>query len=207
MNESTRGYEQEAPELLQHYERASFEQAHSGFLELIAPPRISVLDIGAGTGRDAAWFAARGDGVTAIEPTRAMREGAMALHPAPNIAWIDDRLPELVSVQGCIFDLVWMSAVWMHFDEAERARMTPIVAALVAAGGGLMITLRHGPVPEGRRMFDVSPEEAISQARACGLSCVKADYAESSFAPGVFWDRLWFRRDASSSSVGSSPVL
>lgn len=194
MSDSTRGYEQEAPELLRRYERASFEQAHSGSLELIPPPHINVLDIGAGTGRDAAWFAARGDNVTAIEPTRAMREGAMALHPDPNIRWIDDRLPELLSVRGRTFDLVWMSAVWMHFDEAERARMMSIVAALVVAGGGLMITLRHGSVPDGRRMFDVSPEETISSARAYGLACVRADYEESNLAPGVFWDRLWFNR-------------
>jgi len=192
--ESTRGYEQEAPELLQRYERLPFEQAHPGALDLIPPPRISVLDIGAGTGRDAAWFAARGDDVTAIEPTRAMREGAIALHPAPNITWIDDHLPDLASVRGRVFDLVWMSAVWMHFDEAERARMMPIVAALVAPGGALMISLRHGPIPEGRRMFDVSAEETKAFARDAGFACRHADFFESTFAVGVSWDRLWFRR-------------
>lgn len=194
MIESTRGYEQEAPELLQRYERMPFEQAHPGALDLIPPPRISMLDIGAGTGRDAAWFAARGDDVTAIEPTRAMREGAIALHPAPNITWIDDHLPDLVSVRRRIFDLVWMSAVWMHFDEAERARMMPTVAALGAPRSTLMISLRHGPIPEGRRMFDVSAEETKAYARAAGFECKRADSFESAFAPGVFWDRLWFVR-------------
>ena len=194
MIESARGYEEEAPELLKRYERMPFEQAHPGPLDLIPAPRIRVLDIGAGTGRDAAWFAARGDDVTAIEPTRAMREGAMVLHPAPNIAWIDDSLPDLASVRGRSFDLIWVSAVWMHFDEAERARMMPIVTALVAPSGGLMISLRHGPVPEGRRMFEVSPEEIKSAARAAGLACVQMHYAESPITPGVFWDRLWFVR-------------
>ena len=194
MIESTRGYEQEAPELLQRYERTPFEQAHPGALDLIPPPRISVLDIGAGTGRDAAWFATRGDDVTAIEPTRAMREGAIKLHPAPNITWIDDHLPDLVSVRGRTFVLVWVSAVWMHFDEAERARMMPIVAALVAPHGTLMMSLRHGPIPPGRRMFDVSPEETKALAHAAGFECKRADALESAFAPGVFWDRFWFVR-------------
>ncbi len=194
MSESN--HEQEAPELLKRYEAVTFEQAHDDLIDLIAPPRLRVLDIGAGTGRDAAWFAARGDVVTAIEPTRAMREGAMKLHPAPNITWIDDRLPDLASVRGRVFDLVWMSAVWMHFDEAERARMMPIVAALVAPGSALMISLRHGPIPEGRRMFDVAPEETKAAAHDAGLVCVRAHYLESPFAPGVFWDRLWFRRSA-----------
>lgn len=191
---SNQGYEEEAAELLKRYEAMPFEAAHPGPLDLIPPPRISVLDIGAGTGRDAAWFAARGDEVTAIEPTRAMREGAMKLHPAPNITWIEDGLPELESVRGREFDLVWMSAVWMHFDAAERARMMPIVAALMTPGGVLMMSLRHGPVPEGRRMFEVTPEETKALAAADGLSCVQTHYAESSHAAGVFWDRLWFKR-------------
>lgn len=194
MIDSARGYEKEAPELLQRYEAVTFEQAHADLLDLIPPSRIRVLDIGAGTGRDAAWFAARGDDVTAIEPTHAMREGAIALHPEPNITWIDDHLPALASVRGRVFDLVWMSAVWMHFDETERAQMMPVVGALVAPGGALMISLRHGPIPEGRRMFEVSASETRKLAHAETLEIARANFIESPFAPGVGWDRLWFTR-------------
>ncbi|MGE0743299.1 MAG: class I SAM-dependent methyltransferase [Hyphomonadaceae bacterium] len=190
----TQGYEQEAPELLKRYEAMPFEQAHPGPLDLIPPSCVRVLDIGAGTGRDAAWFAARGDEVTAVEPTPAMREGAMALHPEANIEWIDDSLPELVSVRGRVFDLVWISAVWMHFDSADRARMMSVVAPLVAPGGVLMISLRRGPVPEGRRMFEVPPAETQAAAQAAGLVCAQMHSAASTYARGVFWDRLWFVR-------------
>lgn len=196
MIDGTQGYEQEAPELLQRYEAMPFEAAHGGQLDLIPPPRLRVLDIGAGTGRDAAWFAGRGDTVTAIEPTRAMREGAMRLHPEPNITWIEDGLPDLASVRGHVFDLVWMSAVWMHFDRDARARMMPTVAALVAPGGMLMMSQRHGPVPAGRRMFDVTPDETNALAANAGLTNLRSDYLESPHAVGVFWDRLWFRRTA-----------
>lgn len=190
----TQGYSAEAPDLLERYERMGFEGAHFAVLDHIAPSPIDVLDIGAGTGRDAAWFARRGDRVTAIEPTREMREGAMALHPEPNIEWIDDCLPELASLRGRAFDLVWMSAVWMHFDVPERAAMMPTVAPLVRPGGALMISLRHGPIPEGRRMFDVSPEESVELAERCGLEITSRGTFESPYAPGVMWDRLWFRK-------------
>ena len=171
-----------------------FEGAHFAVLDLIPPPPIDVLDIGAGTGRDAAWFAERGDRVIAIEPTDAMRAGAMKLHPSPNIRWIDDCLPDLVSVRGKTFDLVWMSAVWMHFDAAERAGMMPAIAALVRAGGSLMISLRHGPVPEGRRMFEVSADETIALAETAGLTMVSAADFASHYAEGVTWSRLWFHK-------------
>lgn len=187
----TQGYSHEAPDLLRSYEMRSFEESHPRIVHLIPPAPLRVLDIGAGTGRDAAWFAARGDRVTALEPTREMREGAMTLHPSPSIAWIDDGLPELTSVHGRVFDLVWLSAVWMHFDASERVAMFPRVAALVAPAGSMMILLRHGPVPEGRRMFEVKAEEVVAQGKDVGLTVLFREEAETDRRPGVRWTRLW----------------
>ena len=118
----------------------------------------------------------------------------MALHPSPSITWIDDGFPDLVGVRGRTFDLVWMSAVWMHFDAHERATMFPTVAALVAIGGGLMMTLRHGPIPNGRRMFDVTGRETIDLAVNAKLRCTRSVDGESARQPGVTWTRLWFVR-------------
>lgn len=191
---STQGYSAEAPELLKLYERWPFAEAHHGVFDLIASAPLDVLDIGAGTGRDAAWFAARGDHVTAVEPTREMREGGMDLHPAPNITWVDDSLPELSSQQGRSFDLVWMSAVWMHFDTSERAQMMPVVAALMRPGAALMISLRHGPFRVGRRMFEVSASETVALGEQSGLTCVRAADFDSIRVEGAWWSRLWFTR-------------
>ncbi len=188
----TQGYSAEAPNLLHVYEARPFAEAHPGIVDLIPPSPLNVLDIGAGTGRDAAWFAARGDMVTAIEPTREMREGAMALHPSPNISWIDDGFPELASVRGKSFDLAWMSAVWMHFDAEERRAMFPTIAILIAPRGALMMSLRHGPVPPGRRMFEVSAEETIALAAKHNLSCTYSGYGQSLRDPTAHWTRLWF---------------
>lgn len=192
--EGTQGYSAEAPELLKLYRSRPFEESHADVLDLIAPSPIDVLDIGAGTGRDAAWFAARGDRVTAIEPTREMREGAMALHADVSINWLDDCLPDLNSVRRKAFDLVWMSAVWMHFFAAERTAMMPVVARLVRPGGALMMSLRHGPLPEGRRMFEVTAEDTIALAREQRLDLVRSGDFPSNRAPGVTWSRLWFKR-------------
>ena len=70
------------------------------------------------------------------------------------------------------------------------------VAALLRPGGVMTLSLRHGPVPAGRRMFDVTPTETIALAQAEGMTCVQRleDGDGLLKRPGVTWDRLAFAR-------------
>ena len=193
----TEHYAEEAPELIKRYESISFAAAHGAVMHLIPQHPSRILDIGSGTGRDAAGFAAMGHRVVAIEPTAELRAGAMALHPSPLIEWIDDSLPDLssVRVRNEQFDLVMLTAVWMHLDEHQRRRAMPNVAMLVRAGGSMMMTLRHGPVPPGRRMFGVTAEETIALAQPLGLRNTLNHGAVSSLRQsGVTWTRLAFAK-------------
>ena len=167
----TEGYAEEAQELFAVYESIAAADAHRAVRHLIPPAPASVLDIGSGTGRDAAWFADMGHRVVAVEPTDAMRIPAMALHPSPRIEWLNDGLPQLAALRarGETFDLVMLTAVWMHLDEAQRRRAMPNLASLVSDGSVIIMKLRYGPVPAGRRMFAVSAEETIELARTQNL--------------------------------------
>jgi SAM-dependent methyltransferase len=156
----TEGYADEAEELFRRYESIPAADAHRAVLHLIPATPGNVLDIGSGTGRDAAWFASQGHRVVAVEPTDAMRLPAMALHPSPRIEWLNDSLPDLTLLleRGERFDVVMLTAVWMHLDEEQRRHAMPNLASLVRGGGVMIMKIRHGPVPLGRRMFVVSPE-------------------------------------------------
>src|ERR1700716_3400918 len=90
-----KGWPAEPEDLCRRYEGPPAADAHRAVLHLIPTAPSRVLDIGAGTGRDAAWFAANGHRVVAIEPTDAMRLPAMSLHPSPLIEWLNDGLPDL----------------------------------------------------------------------------------------------------------------
>jgi SAM-dependent methyltransferase len=193
----TENYAEEAPELLKGYESISFADTHRLVMHLIPTSPSRVLDIGSGTGRDAAGFAALRHLVVAVEPTEELRHGAMALHPSPMIEWLDDSLPDLAAIRarGEEFDVVMLTAVWMHLDGLQRRRAMPNVAALVRNGGVMMMSLRHGPVPPGRRMFEVSAEETIALAQPPGLCCILRREAEPSLRqPGVTWTWLAFRK-------------
>jgi SAM-dependent methyltransferase len=194
----TEGYAEEAEALFEQYESIPAAEAHRAVLHLMPAMPVRVLDIGSGTGRDAAWFASRGHSVVAVEPTVAMRVPAMALHPSPRIDWLDDSLPDLAALRARseTFDLVMLTAVWMHLDETQRRQAMPNLAALMRPGATVIMKIRHGPVPPGRRMFEVSAEETIAQAGNEGLRPVLNLRSESSQeknrAAGVSWINLAF---------------
>jgi SAM-dependent methyltransferase len=194
----TEGYAEEAEELFECYESFPAVEAHLMVLHMIPTAPSSILDIGSGTGRDAAWFAAQGHRVVAVEPTDAMRLPAMALHPSPLIEWVNDSLPDLalLRTRGEKFDVVMLTAVWMHLDAQQRRHAMPNVASLVRAGGAVIMNIRHGPVPVGRRMFEVSAEETIELAKMQDLRVVLNRTTESSQErnriAGITWTNLAF---------------
>ncbi|MQS10906.1 class I SAM-dependent methyltransferase [Streptomyces kaniharaensis] len=162
-------------------------------LHLFPPAPAAVLDIGAGTGRDAAALAALGHPVVAAEPTPELRCLGKQLHAGSGIRWIDDALPALPSLGAERFDLVLLTAVWMHLAPAERPPAMRTLARLLAPGGRVVLSLRHGPVPPGRRMFDVPPNETVTLAATHHLRLLhRTAHPDLHARPGVHWTVLAF---------------
>ncbi|MFF8958380.1 class I SAM-dependent methyltransferase [Streptomyces sp. NPDC014894] len=187
-------YEQYAQALADRYEALTFDGLYEEILPLLPAPPARVADIGAGTGRDAAALARLGHRVTAVEPVREMRTVGARLHPEP-VEWVADALPELGRVDGP-FELLLLSAVWMHLDEDERPFAMERVSALLTGGGRLVVTLRHGAPPRDRRMFDVSADETVALAARHGLREVyrAGDGADRLGRNGVHWSQLVFEK-------------
>jgi protein-L-isoaspartate O-methyltransferase len=202
--EVTAGYAETADAFFRSAEIITFEDVHHAILHLIPKPPSDVLDIGAGTGRDAAAFAAMGHRVVAVEPTDALRTMAASLHPAPGIEWVYDSLPSLsrLASRGDRFDLVMLTAVWMHLDERQRLQAMRNVAPMIRENGLMIMSLRHGPIPQGKRMFDVTRQETVKIAAAHGLRLVVClENQASAFArTDVTWTRLAFSKNRKASS-------
>jgi SAM-dependent methyltransferase len=197
MSDSTAGYASIADQLVVQYEGISFEEVHGQILHLIPAKAGRALDIGAGTGRDAAALARRGFSVTAAEPTAEMAAHGQRLHAGLDITWIDDALPHLplLTARGETYDLIMLTAVWMHLDATERVTAMQAVASLLASGGRLAMTLRHGPVPRGRRMFEVSADEVVAAAQPCGIELLhRGTRGDMLSRDAVHWDVLMLER-------------
>lgn len=174
-------YDKHAANLADGYEMLSLEAAHPALLNILNQQfegrKLSALDVGAGTGRDAAWFASKGHRVVAVEPSLAMQQIGRRLHPTPDIEWRLDRLPDLEQIvaSGDRFDVVVLSAVWMHVQPEDRDTALSAVSGLLNQDGVIYLTLRIGPADAERGIFPVSVSEIERIAAGQNLSATKID--------------------------------
>lgn len=176
MQDPVAGYDANGAALSERYEGLRAEEVHAAFLDFLPPgaDRLA-LDIGAGSGRDAAWLAGRGFDVVAVEPARGMRDAGVGLHPDARIRWVDDRLPALSATHrlGLAFDVILLSGVFMHVPPEQRPRAFRKIATLLKPGGRLLISVRDGSGSSDRPMWPVSTSEFEAYARSQGLMILK----------------------------------
>ncbi len=201
-------YENNSERILEEFERFSFEQTHEALLNHLPKEPGIVLDVGAGTGRDAAGFANLGHDVVAVEPNDKLRISARKLHPSEKICWVDDSLPKLEKVRknGLTFDVINLSAVWMHVAPSERRKAFRRLASLLTPGGLMCFTLRHGPFEPVRGFWDISPDEVLELARDFGLFSVCVSLEEDQLGrDGITWTRIILRSPGD--GTGALPLL
>ncbi len=207
---STRYYNKNARQLSDLYDSLSSDDVHRSWAEnyLRKEPGLA-CDIGAGSGRDANWLANKGWDVIAVEPSIEMRALAEDRSHG-NIAWLDDALPSLGKLRslGHRFDLILLSAVWMHVAPANRERAFRIVSELLKPSGVLVISLRHGSdkIENRERGFRaVSSDEILIYAKSRALALTSHSKTPDPNRPHVQWETLVFRMP--DDGTGSLPLL
>jgi len=79
----------------------------------------------------------------------------------------------------------------MHVAPEDRPRALDTLAALLAPGGRLALSLRHGPDPGGRGFHPVSGDEVVALATARGLEILRrVEEADGLGRAGVRWTNL-----------------
>jgi len=192
MSTTLKFYQQHAKLFAQQYDALRFEQVHQSW-QPYWPNSGLVLDIGAGSGRDALWLSQRGCDVIAVEPAADLLAIGQ-LKTAGKVQWLNDSLPALHACYqlNLQFNTILVSAVWMHLAPSERERAFRKIANLLSPGGRFVVSLRYGEFADGRQAFPVSVDEIATLARQFGLLlCFVSELtADSGGRVDVQWQTL-----------------
>lgn len=190
-----KAYAEEAEDIIPRFEALRAEDVLApvaAFLP-IAPARIA--DIGAGTGRDADWFARQGYTVCAVEPVAELADFGKRTQAA-GIEWVDDRLPDLAALRGAArrFDLVFAESVWHHLDEADSAASLAALREILVPSGRLIISLKQFPADRPASRGILTEEKLVQQVAAAGFSvlhCSRANpHQDHNRTAGNMWTWL-----------------
>lgn len=194
MSSTASFYQHNATQLAQQYDSLEFESVHQSWAAYWPKSGDMVLDVGAGSGRDARWMSKQGCEVIAVEPSDALRQlGQQGTNH--EITWLYDSLPALNSVQslGLRFDLILVSAVWMHLAPSVRERAFRKLSGLLSPNGKLVISLRHGSFTDGRVGYPVSVAELEQFSKDYALNTVLVtDSGDSLNRTDVSWQTVVF---------------
>jgi SAM-dependent methyltransferase len=188
-------YDREAESFAAHYDSVTFEAVHPRLLQYL-PTMGRALDVGAGSGRDAAGLAAHGLDVTAVEPSSGLR--AIGERRSEPIQWIDDRLPaisRLADWSGC-YDIILCSAVLMLVDHDELLPSFATMARLLTPDGRIAVNIRE-PMPgePADLFFSHSDADILAAAETVGLFCIdRAEVRDALGRDAYSWRSFIFER-------------
>lgn len=144
----------------QLYESLNTGSVHASWVSSFNFEDKRVLDIGSGSGRDAAYFASRGaQFVVAVDSSYEMLRLAKQKHGENKILWLLDSLPDLKSLSTAqlgSFDFILCSAVLMLLSEEEQSASIRTIIKLLNEGGTAIITIKTDD--SNNAMCSLTPE-------------------------------------------------
>ena len=133
-------YENNAKHLSQRYESAKVDHIHSLLLKTF-PSKSYLLEIGCGSGRDAAFMYRNGYDILAIDGSREMIAEAKQCHPELAGCLEVMKIPDELHFEPSFFDGVYCIATLMHLDKSGIDQTIEKVATILKAGSKFLFSV------------------------------------------------------------------
>lgn len=196
-------YDTHARETSARYEAADVSRLHVMLLRHLPPRGASVLELGCGSGRDAAFLEANGYDVAAVDASSGMIAEASRLHPelAGRLSCAAVPVPDGSPLLRCSFDAVFSNAMFMHIPDPELPLVVHQIRRMLRPGGIVIISVSvgRGGLTDNRdgtgRLFrERQPEELRLVFERVGLAFVTQDEpSDADDRPSLRWVTLVFR--------------
>jgi SAM-dependent methyltransferase len=186
-------YEQNAAELCERYESVSLDSFHQT-LNTSFEPGSCLLEIGCGSGRDAARAISSGFDVAAIDASRQLLTEAQKLHPELEGRLFQMALPCQLPFADKTFEGFYSVACLMHLPSADLYVVMSEIHRVVRHGGLVSLPVGRPDVDvsgldEHGRVFNLMPVAEWTRVfAASGFDAeVGCEEADSLGREGVRW--------------------
>ncbi|MDD3148702.1 MAG: class I SAM-dependent methyltransferase [Candidatus Riflebacteria bacterium] len=188
-------YEQNASELGRRYETTALDTFH-GLLQQNCRPGARLLEIGCGSGRDAARAIAAGFRIAAIDGAENLLKEAVRLHPELAGCLHHLLLPARLPFADASFDGFFSVACLMHFNENAIGQILSEASRVTVAGGSGLVSvpagrsdIDAGGLDQHGRVFNVMPADNwVSLCRQHGFTAETGPVEPDSLGrPGISW--------------------
>jgi cyclopropane fatty-acyl-phospholipid synthase-like methyltransferase len=188
-------YSQNSLKVAERYESADVTQLHD-FLSSSLEPGGRLLELGCGSGRDAAFMVSQGFRVLATDGSASMVEQAKLHRPELAAHVVHLKLPEGLSSALGVFDGIYAVAVLMHLSIQEIENTISAVNCLLAARGRFVFSVpaRRDDVitnefdSKGRRFTTLSPDGWKDLCLKCNLQTIQTMISEDGLGRnGIVW--------------------
>jgi SAM-dependent methyltransferase len=195
MNQTLTYYNENAKTLAPRYESADVAKLWRD-LTTTYPAGSRLLELGCGSGRDAAYLTRQGYKVTAVDGSAAMLEAARASHPELGDSLLQLALPALLPFADGSFDGVMLIAVLMHLDRDAIAQVLAEACRVLKSDGRLFVSVplvRDDVAPserdgKGRLFVSESAENWVSYFNRTGFSVVRSSQSGDGLGrSGILW--------------------